>query len=95
MDRIEAGRLIPGRGDAIDGGVVVIDGGAITYAGAAAGAPATEETTLVTVEPTASRADERGLSGAIACPFWTGRFMSLHKGGCMEVVACRVLPGEW
>jgi imidazolonepropionase-like amidohydrolase len=41
MDRIEAGRLIPGRGDAIDGGVVVIDGDAITYAGAAAGAPAT------------------------------------------------------
>ena len=31
--RIEAKRLIPGRGDPIDDGLVVIDEGVITYAG--------------------------------------------------------------
>jgi len=41
MHRIQAALLIPGRGDAIGDGVVVIDGGAITYAGPAGGAPAT------------------------------------------------------
>jgi imidazolonepropionase-like amidohydrolase len=41
MHRIQASLLIPGRGDAIGDGVVVIDGGAISYAGPAGGAPAT------------------------------------------------------
>src|SRR5262249_58169004 len=41
MHRIQAALLIPGRGDAIGDGVVVIDGGAISYAGPAGGAPAT------------------------------------------------------
>jgi imidazolonepropionase-like amidohydrolase len=41
MHRIQAALLIPGRGDAIGDGVVVIDGGAISYAGPAGDAPAT------------------------------------------------------
>ena len=39
--RISARRLIPGRGDPISDGVVVMDGSTITYAGAAGTAPAT------------------------------------------------------
>jgi imidazolonepropionase-like amidohydrolase len=41
MHRIQAELLIPGRGDAIGDGVVVIDGATISYAGPAADAPAT------------------------------------------------------
>ncbi len=41
MHRIQAELLIPGRGDAIGDGVVVIDGETISYAGPSAGAPAT------------------------------------------------------
>jgi imidazolonepropionase-like amidohydrolase len=37
--RIEAGTLIPGRGDPIGHGLVVLDGATITYAGSAAGGP--------------------------------------------------------
>ncbi|NNE13148.1 MAG: amidohydrolase family protein, partial [Ilumatobacter sp.] len=39
--RIVADVLIPGRGDPIDGGTVVLDGGEITFAGPTAEAPAT------------------------------------------------------
>jgi imidazolonepropionase-like amidohydrolase len=39
--RIEADRLIPGRGDPVDDGVVVLDGPTIAYAGPAADAPPT------------------------------------------------------
>ena len=41
MDRIEAGLLIPGDGTPVTDGVLVADGAVITYAGPAAGAPAT------------------------------------------------------
>src|SRR6266704_54127 len=41
MDRIQARLLIPGAGDPITDGVVVLDGSRISYAGPAAGAPAT------------------------------------------------------
>ena len=41
MDRIEAELLIPGRGEPVADGVVVMDGPVISYAGPAAGAPAT------------------------------------------------------
>jgi imidazolonepropionase-like amidohydrolase len=41
MERIEAGLLIPGRGEPVRDGTVVLDGPKITYAGPAAGAPAT------------------------------------------------------
>jgi imidazolonepropionase-like amidohydrolase len=41
MERIEAEILIPGRGEPVGGGVVVIDGSVISYAGPAGGAPET------------------------------------------------------
>lgn len=41
MERIEAELLIPGSGEPISDGVVIIDGPAISYAGSAADAPAT------------------------------------------------------
>ncbi|MGH3328211.1 MAG: metal-dependent hydrolase family protein [Streptomycetales bacterium] len=41
MERIEAEILIPGRGDPISAGVVVLDGAAISYAGPSQGAPHT------------------------------------------------------
>src|SRR5687768_18578552 len=39
MLRIQADLLIPGRGEPIENGAVVIDGGVISYAGPRAGAP--------------------------------------------------------
>jgi imidazolonepropionase-like amidohydrolase len=41
VERIEAAILIPGRGEPIDNGCVILDGATITYAGPAAEAPAT------------------------------------------------------
>ncbi len=52
--RIEATRLIPGRGDPVNNGVVILEGDKIAYAGAADGAPATpaaETVTAATVMP--------------------------------------------
>ena len=43
MERIEADLLLPGRGEPIDRGCVVMDGDTITYAGPSAEAPATPE----------------------------------------------------
>ena len=40
MERINAGLLIPGRGEPVRDATVLIDGGRISYAGPAAGAPA-------------------------------------------------------
>jgi imidazolonepropionase-like amidohydrolase len=48
--RIEATRLIPGRGDVIDNGVVVLDDGAISYSGPAADAPETPDADVVSTE---------------------------------------------
>lgn len=48
--RIEAARLIPGRGDVIDEGVVVIEDDAISYAGPADGAPDTPDADVVTAD---------------------------------------------
>jgi imidazolonepropionase-like amidohydrolase len=45
--RIEAQRLIPGRGDPIDDGVVVLDGPSIRYAGPAGDAPPTSDAAVV------------------------------------------------
>ena len=45
--RIEATRLIPGRGDVIDDGVVVFDESGISYAGPAEGAVASPDATVV------------------------------------------------
>lgn len=45
--RIEAERLIPGRGEVLDNGVVVIDDGHISYAGRSDGAPDTPDADIV------------------------------------------------
>jgi imidazolonepropionase-like amidohydrolase len=44
MERVEAGLLVPGRGEPVRDGVVVWDGPTITYAGPAAGAPPAGQT---------------------------------------------------
>jgi imidazolonepropionase-like amidohydrolase len=49
MIRIEAQRLIPGRGTPIDDGVVLLDGPTIHYAGPAADAPTTPDATVTRV----------------------------------------------
>lgn len=46
--RIEADKLIPGRGDIVDRGVLVIEGSTIAYAGVADGAPATAGADVIT-----------------------------------------------
>jgi imidazolonepropionase-like amidohydrolase len=46
MERIEAELLIPGRGEPVRDGVVLLDGPTISYAGPAAGAPAAEGSTV-------------------------------------------------
>lgn len=48
--RIEATRLIPGRGEVIDNGVVVFDESGISYAGAAEDAPETPDADVVSTD---------------------------------------------
>jgi imidazolonepropionase-like amidohydrolase len=48
--RIEAKRLIPGRGDVIEDGVVLLDDAVISYAGSAAAAPDAPDAEVVTTE---------------------------------------------
>ncbi len=48
--RIEATRLIPGRGDVIDNGVVIFDESGISYAGPASSAPEIADTTVIKTE---------------------------------------------
>ena len=48
--RIEATRLIPGRGDVIDDGVVTLEDNSISYAGPAAEAPETPDAETVTTD---------------------------------------------
>jgi imidazolonepropionase-like amidohydrolase len=47
--RIEADLLIPGRGEPIDDGTVIVDGAVITYAGPSAAAPASPDATVIEV----------------------------------------------
>jgi imidazolonepropionase-like amidohydrolase len=49
MIRIEADRLVPGRGAPVDDGVVLLDGPTIHYAGPATDAPASPEATVTRV----------------------------------------------
>lgn len=48
--RIEATRLIPGRGDVVENGVVIFDDSGITYAGASSDAPETTGADVVTTD---------------------------------------------
>ena len=49
MQRIHANLLIPGRGDPVEDGCVVLDGPVITYSGPAAAAPTTPDATVTEV----------------------------------------------
>ena len=65
--RIDAGALIPGRGDPISDGSVVFDGARITYAGPAIGAPsATEVVEVATVMPGVAEHHEQAMKIAVA-----------------------------
>ncbi len=50
VTRIEAKRLIPGRGETVENGVVIVGGASITYAGAANAAPPTGGAEVVTTD---------------------------------------------
>lgn len=50
VTRIQATRLIPGRGPVIDDAVVLLDGASITYAGSSTDAPATPGAEVVTAD---------------------------------------------
>jgi imidazolonepropionase-like amidohydrolase len=50
VTRIEAGRLIPGRGDVIENGVVTFENDAITFAGPASDSPAGDDAETITVD---------------------------------------------
>ena len=57
--RIEATRLIPGRGEVVDNGVVILDGATIEYSGTAVGAPETPDADVVSTDIRPDR-DARG-----------------------------------
>jgi imidazolonepropionase-like amidohydrolase len=78
MHRIEAEILIPGRGDPIERGCVILDEGTIVYAGTASGAPRTPEAT-VTETPVV-------MPGMWECH---GHFMGLKTANVERIV---VLP---
>lgn len=75
--RIEATRLIPGRGEVIDNGVVVIDD-TITYAGPAIGAPETPDADVVTTETV--------MPGMWECH---GHFMGIYGANIEEMITAR------
>ena len=75
--RIEAARLIPGRGEVIDNGVVVIDD-TITYAGPAIGAPETPAADVVTTETV--------MPGMWECH---GHFMGIYGANIEEMITAR------
>ena len=74
--RIEATRLIPGRGDVIDGGVLVFDESGISYAGPAAGAPNSPDATVVKTDTV--------MPGMWECH---GHFFGVYSAGLTEAMA--------
>ncbi|MDX1469305.1 MAG: amidohydrolase family protein [Acidimicrobiia bacterium] len=76
--RIEADRLIPGRGDVIDEGTVIIDDGVISYAGPSAGAPGTNQAETVTTSTV--------MPGMWECH---GHFTGIYKADFGEFIRVR------
>ena len=74
--RIEADLLIPGRGEPITDGVVVIDGAHIAYAGPAAGAPIMDDVEVVAVPDKLGEDEIR--SRLERLPGWTLAAGKLH-----------------
>ncbi len=76
--RIEAKRLIPGRGEVVDGGVVVLNGKSISYAGTAGEAPETPGADVV--------ATDTVMPGMWECH---GHFMGIYTSNISEQVTTR------
>lgn len=76
--RVEASRLIPGRGDVIENGVVILDGTTISYAGAAAEAPETKGADVVKTDTV--------MPGMWDCH---GHFMGIYTANIDEALLTR------
>lgn len=76
--RIEATRLIPGRGDVIDDGVVVIEESEITFAGASADAPETPDAEVVKTDSV--------MPGLWECH---GHFIGIHSANVTDAFITR------
>lgn len=76
--RIEATRLIPGRGNVIDDGVVILDDSTITFAGAAAEAPETAGADVVKTDTV--------MPGMWECH---GHFIGIYKADITEAFITR------
>lgn len=76
--RIEAARLIPGRGEVIDNGVVILEDSTISYAGPAAGAPNTPEGDVVTTTTV--------MPGMWECH---GHFIGVYNANIDELIVTR------
>ncbi len=76
--RIEAARLIPGRGPVIEGGVVVLDDGVISFAGADADAPDTPNADVVKTDTV--------MPGMWECH---GHFMGIYTASVDDVFTTR------
>ena len=76
--RIEATRLIPGRGEVVDNGVVIFADSAISYAGVANGAPETPDADVVSTDTV--------MPGMWECH---GHFMGIYTANIDEVWTTR------
>jgi imidazolonepropionase-like amidohydrolase len=82
MHRIEADQLIPGRGEPVRDGVVLLDGPTISFAGPAEDAPKTGTNVVTTRIPTV-------MPGMWDCH---GHFMGLRTGGIETEIVRTPLP---
>lgn len=76
--RIEAARLIPGRGPVIENGVVVVEGDAISYVGSASDAPETSVAETITTDTV--------MPGMWECH---GHFIGIHNANIDELWVTR------
>ena len=76
--RIEATRLIPGRGEVVDNGVVILDGATIAYSGTAVGAPDTPDADVVSTDTV--------MPGMWDCH---GHFMGIYRANIEEALMTR------
>ncbi len=76
--RIEATRLIPGRGDVVDNGVVIFDDSTISFAGAAEAAPETPDADVVVTDTV--------MPGMWECH---GHFIGIYGANIEETVTTR------
>ena len=78
MLRIEADKLIPGRGPVVENGVVVLDGEVISYAGDSDSAPETPDAEVITTQSV--------MPGMWECH---GHFMGIYEANIEKVLTTR------